>query len=236
MSNTKLENIYVNLDALLDTRLGTINKHSKELATAIIASGTYHQREIDDFVGFDRETFKAHYALRDIETLKNSVVTNVIYFLKNLVSELTEQAIQRPYHDGCRVIVNYFPYTLTNEEQAEFESVISTWLRNLVQVELINVPLKDLTPLHCKNNYSAMITYDYEEWLEMHTEAFKSVRLPDINMFAPAIYFNKKPTETELEELVRTSMHPMRAIEVLAAPIIGLRLLDASVFSVLTPP
>lgn len=236
MASTKLEPVYVELDALLDTRLATLARMGEDVASKVLESG-YLTRKSDDFsfAGVDKETYRTLYETRDENTLALSTVTNAIQLLKRLTSLLTEQAIVRPFHDGGKIVVNTFPYSdLTSEERDTLGKAIAAWTRNSAPIELVHIHPKDLTPQHCKNSYSAMIVYEYEDWLNMHTAAFEQCLLSDVTMFAPAIYFaGFVPTAEELEKITREADDPFRAMERLASPLINLQLIDVSTFSIL---
>ena len=77
-----------------------------------------------------------------------------------------------------------------------------------------------------------MIIYDHPEWMNTHAEAFKKTLLPEVTLFAPAIYFNPPPTKEEVMKHIQELMHPMEALEKLASPIIDLKLIDVKYFSV----
>lgn len=228
-----IEHIYVTLDVLLDTRMGTLARMGKELAANVLEQG-YHTRQDDNFPGVDIQQYKQMYAERDVTTLAHSTVTDGIKLVKHLVGVLTEQAIKRPYHDGVKIVVNIYPYKLTGEEKEQIGRAIAAWINGLAPVELVEIQPKDLTPKHCKSSYAMMIVYDYEEWMNLHAEAFEQTRLPEVTMFVPAIYFSKTPTAEELDQIRKEAAHPMRAIEMLASPLIELTLIDVKFFSVLS--
>ena len=237
-SNIKLETIYVDLDALMDTRLGTIHQYDSSLAAKVVSSGTYHNRDIDEFVfadgtGLDKDTFKELYSKRDKSVLTCSTITNVMHLLKSLVNTFREQAIVRPYHDGCRIYINLYPYVLSDDEISIMRSAIDVWLKQFVPIDFINLNPVMLSPSYCKQTFAIMIKYEYEEWLNVNASAFENCRLPEVSLYAPAIYFNKKPTEEELAESIKKAKHPMIAIESLVSPLICLRLFDAELFSII---
>ena len=226
------ETIYTELDAILDTRLGTLSKISDDAALAVLYSGTYHTREDDKFKDIDPEQYAELYKNRDVETLKRSYVTDALAMIGRLADVLSEQASARPYHDGCAIVVNTYPYKLDPAELEEFRNVISVWMKNRASVRMICASPEELNPFHCKHNYTIMVVYEYQQWMEIHSEAFKTVRLPEVVMMAPAIYFNKTPTKEELEETIKEAAHPMHALELLASPFVELKLINVSHFSV----
>lgn len=235
MSQNKkvIEAIYVELDALLDTRLSTIARLDDAAATRALKNG-YHTRVDDHFEGIDVPAYRDLYQKRDIVTLAGSVATDMLKLLRHLVGVLAEQAIARPYHDGSKIVVNLYPYRLSKEEQEEIGRAVFVWMEGIAPVELVFITPNDLTPSHCKNAYSMMIVYEYENWMNLHAAAFEHTRLPQVTMFVPALYFGKTPTPAELEQAIKEAAHPMRALELLASSIIELKLIDIKYFSILS--
>lgn len=228
-----IEVIYVELDAMLDTRLGTVARLDDAAATKLLMQG-YHTRESDYFDCVNHEDYTKLYQERDIETLKLSGATNMLKLVRHLIGVLQQQAETRPYHNGSKLVINLYPYVLDAEEEEAIGKSISVWMQGIAPVELTYIQPKDLTPIHCKQTYSMMIVYEYGSWLNLHADAFKQTRLPEVTMFVPAIYFIKVPTSEELEDTVKGAAHPLRAIELLASPIVDLKLIDITYFSILS--
>lgn len=229
-----LQSIYVDLDSLLDTRIGTISKISDEAALNVLLND-YHSREIDVFKDIDMGLYKELYAKRDIETLKRSYCTSMVKVIKDIAIGLNEQAIMRPFHEGAKITVNYYPYNLNSDEIEEFRKVITMWINGVSDVELITISTKDLTPLLCRNTYALLIMYDYDNWLNTHATSFAKTLMPETTLLGPALYFNKKPTEDELANAIKKHSHPFRATETLASALIGLELIDVKHFSIVKP-
>lgn len=231
--NKKREAVYVELDCLLDTRYGTLRRLSEEATLQNLEAG-YIKRDEDNFIGVAMQDFHDLYAKRDTLTLALSHPTGMLVNLFQLSVILMEQAITRPYHGGGKIVVNTYPYQLTDAEEDTIGRAIAAWMRGFAPVELISVPPHSLTPLHCKQSYAMMIVYDYPAWMNLHAKAFETTIIPEITLIGPALYFGKKPTQAELEREERESTHPMRAMELLASPLVELKLIDAKYFSVLT--
>jgi hypothetical protein len=233
-ADKKLEGIYVDLDALLDTRIGTVSLIDPTIASTILNSNNYHTRDEDIFEGIDTEVFKKKYKERDVETLSASILTNIVPLIRHLISGLTIQATARPFHDGGSVTVNYYPYNLTPEECQLMGKAMDVWLHGDAPITLISCPPEDLTPIYCKDNFVMMIKYEYAEWLEIQAVAFASTQIPDITLLSPAIYFGNKPPLDDLKAIAKESMHPIAAAEFLMSSVIGLALIDVKYFSVLS--
>jgi hypothetical protein len=232
-SANRREPLLIQLDVLLDTRLGTIAQHwGDEVAFGVLETG-YHARETDTFKGIDKDEFQARYKQRNVETLKHSRVTNAVTLLRQLVAVLTEQGLTTPFHDGPKILVNLFPYELSSDERDAIGTAVAAWIGIPTPIELVFLPPEDLTPSHCKQSYSLMMFYEYDHWLNIHTAGFKRSLLPEVTLLAPAIYFaGPVPAPEELKRIMSEAMHPLAAAEMLASPLIGLQLIDVEHFSV----
>ena len=234
-SQDNRQGIYVELDVLLDTRLGTIARLDDDAALKTLQSGGYHAREIDSFDFVDMNEYKALYAQRDADTLSKSMLTGAIPFLRDVTAALAEQAQIRPYHNGGKLVVNTHPYTstLSSGELDEIGRAIAARMHGHAPVELVDISPESLTPYHCKQSYAMMMVYDFGAWMEMHSDAFRTTRLPEVTLFSPRLY-NERPREDELQIVTKELMHPMKAVELMASPIISLKLMDIKHFSVVT--
>lgn len=229
----KIEVIYVELDCLLDTRIGTLAvMKGDEYVAELLASGKYHSRDIDGFPDVDREAYQAAYKKRGPEELMRSSLTGGVSLIKQLVGKLSEQAAVRPYHDGCKILINTHPFNLADNVRDELKEVVEHLTLGLALVEMVYMTPEEVSPLWCKQELSAMMMYEYESWLNLHAQTWQQIRIPTITLFSPRIYHNKKPTEQELQELLARSVHPFAAIEMMASPVVELRLMDVKHFSV----
>ncbi len=232
MSTNQKESIYVELDVLLDTRLGTVACIDEGLAISLLESGKYHTRIDDQFAGVDMAVYQERYKQRNALTLQKSIVTGILDIVQELVTKLSEQASESPVDNGGKVVVNTYPYELTDAEKDEMGKAIFVWVNQLAPVELVFIAPTALTPEHCKESYTCMFMYAQNDWMDLHAEAFKKTRLPEVSLFAPAIYVVNKPNPEELEKMMKEAAHPMRALEMLASPLVGLKLIDAKYFSI----
>lgn len=224
--------VYVDLDALLDTRLGTLAVLNDIYAVNALENG-YLNRTRDEFPDVSYEVFKKAYEKRNVETLKHSTFTNVFVFLKSIIKSTFEAAVSNGNVRPLRIQINTHPYDLVDEEKAAICQAVAARLREMVDVEVIGVPDNDLTPQHCKNNFAMMIRYEYEPWLKIHLKAFEHIKMPELSLIGPAIY-QSLPNEQEMAELKEKNIHPFMAAEFGLAPFVSLKLLDADVFSIST--
>lgn len=224
--------IYVDLDALLDTRLGTLAFLKNEYAVNALMNG-YHSRDRDEFIDVPYEIFKKAYEKRDVDVLAMSTFTDVFILLQSCVKSTFEIAATNPNTKPLQIQVNVYPYDLSEEEMSEISIAVWSRLKEMVDVNVVNINDGFLTPEYCKETYSMMIRYDYQSWLKIHhdSHAFEKTKIPEISIIAPAIYQNR-PDEQQLAELKEQNIHPFTAVEFAMAPFFTLRLVDISTFCI----
>lgn len=224
--------IYVDLDALLDTRLGTLAFLKNEYAVNALNDG-YTSRDRDEFKDVPYDIFKKAYDKRNVETLMMSTFTDVFTLLQSCIKSTFEIAATNPNTKSLQIQVNVYPYDLTEEEMAEISTAVWSRLKEMVDVNVVKVNDAFLTPQYCKDTYTMMIRYDYQSWLKTHhdSHAFEKVKIPEIAIVAPALY-QRRPSEQELSELKEQNIHPFTAVEYAMAPFFTLRMTDIAVFCI----
>ena len=231
MDKPHSEKVYVDLDCLLDTRLGTLAKISDECAVQALQSN-YHKRQIDSFPNVDTIAFRELYKQRDTETLALSVATNAFVLLQACVKGSLEDIALGGQNEGIIFEVNYYPYELDDEEKKLIRLSILSRTLDTMDVELISIDNKFLTPAYCNENYAMMIRYDYVDWFEMHLEQLEKTPIPKMALIVPSLYRNEIPNAEKLDEFKRNHINPFRATEISAAPVVGLKFLGVDVFCI----
>lgn len=232
----KVETIGIELDCILDTRIGTIARLSP-LNAKLQLENNYRNRMQDIFEGLNMSAYKELYARRDQITLSMSFQTKMLQLLREIVSKLTEQSVKRPYHDGAKVVVNYWPYRLTPTEIKAYQANIFLGLGRICQVYMRSIAPEDLTPRYVKSNYSLLVLYDYDAWMSAQAKNFEKSRCPEIALFSPALFFKDElPKPEDIAALRAEGLDPWRGVEAAAAPLIELNLLDVEYFSAMDKP
>lgn len=234
MSNENKFGIYVELDALLDTRLATIAKMSDNAAYEILSSGKYHQREEDIFEGIDSDIYKELYLNRDGDTLAKSTMTGIIAILSNICNEINRNPNNEPIFSGTCVYLNTFPYVMENEVCEAIINALKIWIGVNTNFRILCLPPKQVTIDWCRDNIKLMVMYDYGLWMNTHINDFDRIRIPEVTIFAPAIYFNNRPTDKEMEELRQEAPHPFISLELLTKILFDLNLIDVRYFSIVS--
>jgi len=219
--------IFVELDALLDTRLAILaNLNDEDLIKILKAD--YQHRPMDVFPGVNDDEFKELYKNRDKYILKNAIITPIGRLLREFSEKTLNQVLNTPFHYAPKVILNVHPYKLNDDEVSTIVTALRAVTNDLCDIEITNLPYEEITPAYVKRNISLLILYEYYKWLEVHSSngMFNKITCPEVSMMGPAIYF-KKITK----EILQSDENPFEAIELLASPLIGLKLLSIDNFS-----
>lgn len=160
----------VMLDAILDTRMGTIRTMHPEFADELLTNKNYRLRKSDEMQYVDSRidafAFQSRYIKRDIEVFMASRKSLIATYLIQLIKKL--QLVidgNNPLLDGVDVYVNYYPYEFTQEQQLLVSAGITAALGLVKPVIMVSVPVKDITLDFLKErNVFAFVLYDFNEW------------------------------------------------------------------------
>lgn len=219
--------LYLDLDVLYDTRLATLELIDAKLARLALAKD-YFERIEDVFPFLNKQTFKELYKDRDQEVLSKAMLTNASSIVKNFITDATKKVLTSPYKGEINIFLNTYPYQLTKQQAKDFAEPLSSMSVGVASVYIIRLSPADLTLKYCKDNFSLMLMYDYEDWLEEHAknDQFRKTPVPDIQLFAPELYFSvKSHSFEEIKQITREVAHPFRAVEQMARPLIDLTLI-----------
>lgn len=217
--------VYVDLDSLLDTRLGTIAKLDTEVLQETLLDLDYYTRRENIFKGIDKEVFDKAYAERDLETLSLSPATLMCRELGKLVVDIVTESHTQPTRGKVRVTVNVYPYSLSDEDKEMVQNCVTYYTGETVDVDVVSLFPELVTPQMLKDTYSLVIMYDYGDWLEKQSLNFAKQQVPDVTLLAPMVYFQNKPTEEDLKEFASED-EPFQVVEMLAKALISLELID----------
>lgn len=224
--NTLRESIaLVELDALLDTRLGTLVTEDMGALEKVIDDG-YHLRYVDKFKCCPN--FKELYKNRTKDILVNSLMTYVgphlyDFFKKTIKANLSTS----PFKKIPKILLNTYPYVLSVDEIKIIKSAL-TKLTLCQNIDTVYLGVSDLTPNFLKT-LSVIYMYDYSLWVHYHLEnkTFLKNSCPKTLLFAPAIYFSDKCSDK-----VEDRLKAFESIELLMGPYINLSLLPIEYFSI----
>ena len=199
-SKTPTTKMLVELDSILDTRLGVLLDVAPDVVPAILAKD-YHNRLWDVFPGVDFLAYQQRYQSRDKAILKNSWMTPMADMMTDFVKKTLQQTLQTPFHRVPKIDLNIYPYVLTDDEASVILKAAATKTANQCDIEIVSFSPEDLNPVFLKNNYEAVMMYDYQVWLETHSKngLWKKYSCPQVIVFAPLMMKNPETYDSNLK-------------------------------------
>lgn len=231
--------IYVELDALLDTRLGTLMRAEPKRTKKLMMDTRYYLRECDDFeplVGIAKEDTDQLYRERDEETLKHTLMTPMMFTLRDIAHDLFRRSFIDLTMKQPTIIVNTYPYVLDESTVGELTSAIMSYVQLPIQISCRYLPLKDVTPGLIRSTYSGMIMYNFNAWLVHHVEAMKSICFPRVTIMAPKLYVDRPPKDPDEIKFDNPAITPWSIAREGYAPYFTLMFVPVSAYCIIPPP
>lgn len=220
--------LLIDLDALFDTRLGTLILNNYDDLVRIFVANKYHIRLDDGFNNMiDKDKFYENYAKRNKETLANSTLSLCIDIVKDFVATTLKTDPVNPIVFYPKIYINTYPYQLTKEETDNIILGIYSHLKCKAQVETVSLDPSMLTIDFINQNLSVIIMYEYNKWLDTQTELgnFNKGACPQVTLIGPRLFFKETPkSATEVDKT-------FTILDNIAKPFINLELLPSLFFS-----
>ena len=225
--------LMITMDALLDTRMGTLLTLGEDVLNRVVLDGDYYTRVEDKFLDVDPTVFNEAYAKRDKETLKKSGVTQLILMIQEYVNKMQNQNLISPFHRIPKIVINSYPYLLTESEIETFKRLMVKYTQKNALVDVVHMSYEDLTPSYVKKQLAMLITYDYHQWLELHAlnKNLETVTCPEVTLVGPMLFFNGPMKQTDILALKKENLTPFEGIEAIANPLVNLTLFPIELFS-----
>lgn len=221
------------LDALLDTRASIIFDKLGEESTIELFKNGYFNRTVDDFKGLGFTEFRKLYANRDKSVLVNALSTKIMNLVVQFAWAVVRNITATPFHMEPKILINIYPYKLTDTEIANIHAMIRARIKDICEVEIIDFSYKDLGPKFIStNNISYFALYDYVDWINTHieTEDFLEYKNPESALVIPQIIFSKP--DKSVNPYVNNTFEILQDV---LGPSISLNYMPVSDFSVSMP-
>lgn len=206
--------VLADLDALFDTRLGTIALFDPDTAISVLRKPEYILRlhdgfeEMIDNPDWKQEDYDLNYKHRNIATLSYSKITGMMLGIRKMFIELYAEVGNDPEHEDIEFTVNLYPYKdLTEEEKTDIIASLHSYIPDFVKIKTTYLDFKTLSPLYMKSRYTHWITYGFNEWTSVHfskditPEELIEMQNPHLKILAPLLLKDK-----ESEKEYRTYM------------------------------
>lgn len=224
----EVSRLLIDLDSIFDTRLSILNSLGEEtLKKAIDAK--YFDRERDEFPGVSFEDFQKLYQARNKTTLKETVITPMVFFVEQFVNKTLENITSSPFHMKPAIVINSYPYVLTPGEDAEIVNAVRAVVDGKADIGIVSLSPAQLTVKYIKEYYSVVVMYRYDVWIQAQANLnnFDKLTCPEVTFIGPRLKFVKNDIEGPDDPFDKT--------EQVMAPMIGLLLFPVRDFSAVAP-
>lgn len=234
------QRLLVELDALLDTRIGTIARGWPELASEFL-NKQYATRISDEFnllhPMIDLALYRQAYRERDAETLMASRPTELFYRLKTIMAALEMRMMEGlPECEDVKLDINIWPYELSNEVKEEIVLTLEDHCAVTAEVSLVSIPYQELTTDRIlRDGWTFLYMYNYHEWLRFHFEKCDRVPtpIPLVTVIVPALVteVQKVADFAKQHPQVTKSADPFESLHVFFGQIINIQVSTVDEFS-----
>jgi hypothetical protein len=231
--------IYLELDALLDTRLAVLHALSPDAAAQVVADDRYYHRLSNDFswAGISKEVFDEAWDARTADVLPDATITQIPFVLGEMVHQLELAHMDNPTARKPLVEVNVWPYELTEAERVTLTNAVlrRAGLDTTVTVTRFD-PQKDLTMLRLRKEYASLFMYNFTEWVNAHQQEMQRVIAPRTTVMAPTLFEQRVPNEEDLRAYgLHVNTDPAVLVEKAFAEFIALDAMPTYFFCIARP-
>lgn len=213
---------YTDLDSLFDTRIATIHQFGIEAVEKTFTGG-YCDRVSDEFEGVDKETFDKAYQSRDASTLRQAMVTPVVEVIVQFAKQTLVALVSSPFRRQPKVVINVYPYKLPEEAINGIIIGMKAATENLLDIEIVDMPLEEVTPEFIKPKFVMMAMYDYVKWLDIHSanQNLIKTQCPQITLIGPELFKSKDALKLVKFDLAVSAMekHASLFIKLILYPV-----------------
>lgn len=182
----------LDMDALLDTRAGTLNALDPNILGKI-GLENYRGRTMDDFESLSgglvtNEAFIERYKKRDYDVLTKSIMTGILPIFDAYINTLSERLSKRIDLDSVSVDINFYPYVLPGPVIEMFKEIVASLLPSFTVVNSTNIALEQLTPDFIEGRYDGWTTYGFYDWMAIHHERLLAKPINGLSVITPRIF------------------------------------------------
>lgn len=230
--------IMIELDTLLDTRLGVMAQSDilRSWIEPLLEKG-YRKRQSDHFPlilpEFPQSAYEQAYSKRNEATLRVARPTRMVGALTELTDTLEKKSIGTPFDGDVIIDVNTYPYVLNDSVKTMLRDIVSLNVSISTVVHTVSYAPIDITPQLLDEHYAAFVIYDIDQWLQLHATALMEQKIPTVTLMTPARYIREIPTDKDCTVDERGAVNPFALFEESIADLIAVNFLDTEYFSMI---
>lgn len=227
--------IYIDLDSIIDTRLGTIATLNQAVASELLKQGVYWNRETDDMQtltsgGVSQDAYMELYQNRTVDVLKVSYITGIFAPLTKLIAENEVARSSGAINKEISFEINLYPYEMELEEIEAFTSLFKYRLGVDCKVTYCSVSPALLTAKYLTDNYAAAFMYHFTDWIKVNLKNILERKHPDFTLVAPKLFekdVSSLSNDEKKDELTIFRLYMLEHMDI--------SFIDTSCFSVFRP-
>lgn len=206
-----MKRLYIDLDSLLDTRLGLLHQHGgSELSKHVAASDAYYQRDYDDWARLtggvvDNATFETWWAARDAQTLLHSMTTAIFLPLSQTLATLSHHVHEGIETSSLSLLINVWPYQIPYDVEKALTQAILHHLGFQLPVVYTSLSPEEVTPAYLVENVHLVYMYDYHQWFRRHSWRIIQLQQSGLTFTLPR-RFEKDVSQLTQEEKQKSLM------------------------------
>jgi hypothetical protein len=227
----KPSTLFVELDAILDTRAGLLFNMSKKAFDMNVMRGL-HKRSADVFEGVSETLYNKQYESRDSKALSNAQVTGIGKNIADFAKEVANRNLKTPVKNSCEIVLNLYPYILQEEEIGEIVLAISKLTLDLANISAVYMKPEEVSFDYIKENIDILYIYDYASWINANIDPLMELKgrmSPEVPMICPAVAKTKKISGYQHKDVFARMARAY-------APMIGLDFIDVANFTMVLAP
>lgn len=200
-----MKRIYIDIDSLLDTRLGLLQTIDPELVKRVVVKDAYWHRNHTNWDaltdgGITTEKFDEHWAARTSDILPHSMMTDILAPLKSVTLMNEVNILDGIVKDRLALTINIWPYNIGIDVQEALTQALHHYLMDDLPITYIDNDLTTYTPVDMINEFEQAFMFDFHWWLRKHAFALSKVRAPGFTLILPRL-LEKDPSDLTLEEM-----------------------------------
>lgn len=233
MSEGVKQNTLIDLDCLVDTRLGLLFQHYRDHYNKLsdVQMNDIIHRTHDtmwQWACVSEDDWRAQYDARDVSTLKHSLPTDMMVNLKPIIMSKYVEGKTSPVHHPLHLFINIYPYVLDNEECEVLVDAIKECTFDDLDVDVVRLSPESLTPGSVKDRYQVLFMYEGVKWLELHKQELLDCKMPRTILNLPGYLIDNKEA---MEAAEQENVDPFERAKVAMSEFITLEFLSPNFFS-----
>jgi len=206
-------NVFIDIDALFDTRLPILYALSSKTAIDYIKTDKYFTRIKDSFKNIPANVFKGFYKYRDKRVLLVAKPTEMFNLLTEYLETTTANMVSLGDNRAIKIYLNIYPYNLLKTET----DVIVNLIKNLngnVDVEVVSFSNFELKPKWIEKNTGVIIKYDSLNWIDTHIAYGELPKNPllDVLMMGPQLILGDVKSKDITNELFNSMLESINTL------------------------